>query len=65
MSTRYRRRPETPEQIRAEHIDFWTRTAERYERTAQHARMPGVKLWAAAEARRARAIEADRKREQA
>lgn len=65
MSTRYRRRPETPEEIRAENVNFWTRTAERYERTAQHARMPGVKLWAAAEARRAREIEAGRKREQA
>jgi len=65
MSTRYRRRPETPDEIRAEHVDFWTRAAERYERTAQYARMPGMKIWAAAEARRARAIETKRKREQA
>ncbi|NVN44474.1 hypothetical protein HW537_11255 [Asaia siamensis] len=38
MSRRYRRRPETPEEIEAENVDFWTRTAERYERTAQDAR---------------------------
>ncbi|MEN3176415.1 hypothetical protein ABDK75_10495 [Gluconobacter sp. OJA] len=65
MSTRYRRRPETPAEIRAEHVDFWTRAAERYERTAHHVRMPGMKIWAAAGARSARASEAKRKREQA
>ncbi|MFT8958439.1 MAG: hypothetical protein ABF917_12210 [Gluconobacter oxydans] len=65
MSHRYRRRPETPAEIRAEHVDFWTRAAERYERTAQYARMPGMKIWAAAEARHARAVEPKRKREQA
>lgn len=65
MSRRYRRRPETPEEIEAENVDFWTRTAERYERTAQDARAPGVRVWAAHEAERARAIETKRRKERA
>lgn len=30
MSRRDRRRPETPEEIEAENVDFWTRTARRH-----------------------------------
>jgi len=63
MSRRYRRRPETPGEIEAENVTFWTRTAERYERTARDARAPGERVWAAREAERARAIEAKRKEE--
>lgn len=65
MRHKNRRRPETPAEIRAENVNFWTRTAERYERMAQYDKRPGIRLWAAREARHARFVEARRQQEDA
>ncbi|WP_083813617.1 hypothetical protein [Gluconobacter morbifer] len=61
---RYRRRPETLDEIRAENVDFWVRAAHRYERIARNSRIPGIRVWAAREADHAHGVAQTRRDEQ-